>query len=151
MKTQTYIRCNTNGFTLQEIIIALIIVGVLVSLVLPKFTDSMRRVTNQEGEALLIGMFDAQKEYQFETGAYTTDETDLDVSYSTPKSFNAPQALNSNLSCEGAGPVTVLASIQRAATNRGYTLYITDAGQVVCCPATGGDQVCQTMGYDFGW
>lgn len=144
-------RNHTGGFTLQEIIVAFIIVGVLAGLVVPRFGDSMRRVTNQEGEGLLIAMFDAQKEYEYERGAYTNDESRLDVEFNAPKHFNPPQAINRMEDCGGAAAsIRMVGSILRADAPP-YTLFATEEGQIVCCPGIAGNDVCERLGYDFPW
>lgn len=140
------------GFTIQEIIIAIIIIGVLSGLSYPSFINYIERIKTQEAEKILIILYEAQKDFAFENaGAYTTDLNDFDVTFPPPKSYNAPQALDANVSCNGSGQVTVIASITKPDPN-GYTLFLReDDGTIMCCPLTNGNSICTTINYTTVW
>ncbi len=137
---------SNTAFTIQEVIVAIVIVGVLAGLSYPSFVNNIKKITNQEAETILIALYEAQKDYAFETGSYTTTASDLDVTFSTPKGFNAPLALDGNFSCHGGNSVEVIGSINRNNPD-GYTLYVEeDTGIIYCCPITNGNSICTELG-----
>ena len=66
------------GFTLAEIIIILIIIGVLAGLALPSYTKGKERALGKEAQANLILMGGAQRNYKMETNKYC-NSTDVGV------------------------------------------------------------------------
>ena len=60
------------GFTLTEIIVTIIIIGVLASLALPRFGGVFERVRASEGAHILTALLRAQKAYRVEFGVYST-------------------------------------------------------------------------------
>ena len=94
-----------NGFTLIEIIIVVVILGVLASLAIPRVTASSEFSVSSEGRQILIILLGGQTRYKLENGAYSTDATLLDVSYPAPHYFAAATAANN---------VNAVASITRA-------------------------------------
>lgn len=69
------------GFTLLELMIVVIIVGILASLAIPRFIDATRRAKEAEARSILGTIRSAQIRYFLENDeAYTTDITDLDIS-----------------------------------------------------------------------
>jgi prepilin-type N-terminal cleavage/methylation domain-containing protein len=79
-----------SGFSLAEIILAIIIAGVLASLAIPAYFTSVERSRSSEGKQILYALLQAQKAYQIDTGAYTATLTNLDVSFGPIANFNAP-------------------------------------------------------------
>ena len=125
---------NHKGFTLLEIIVSVITVGVLASLALPRFGLTIERVRSSEGVKILTALKDAQAVYNYENGVYTNNIDDLEVAIPDPvRNFNQPIVYATD-------PV---ASIER---NTGaYTLCIDSDGTVKC--DNGSDEICQNLGY----
>ena len=132
-------RTSNRGFTLLEVMVAIIIVGVLAAMALPRYFASLEVVRSREGVGILTSLMGAQKRYALENGgSYTSTLTDLDVTIPTSINFNAPTVSDSN-------PV---ASIQRNNTNNSYgnyTVTITDVGVVACSGGSG--SICNKIGY----
>ena len=130
MKKRTYPR---NGYTLMEIIITVIILGVIVSLAVPNYTMSVEKTKAAEGAQMLEALLNAQRRYQIEYGVYANDLNNLDIEFTAgTNNFNMP-TLSTNPS--------QLASIERR--NGDYILSIDSQGSIVCNNA----DLCPKLGY----
>jgi len=67
------------GFTLIEVLIVVIILGILATLSVPQFTRIIGRARMAEAWAGLGAMRTAQSVYKMDTGVYATAIDDLDV------------------------------------------------------------------------
>jgi type IV pilus assembly protein PilE len=99
------------GFTLIEIIMVIIILGVLASWAVPRITQSQEVARLSEAVQILKSYRGAEERWLLDHGAYTADCTDLDVA-ATPSNFDVP-------TCAANGVV----SIQR--TGGAYTVTAT--------------------------
>lgn len=113
---------NSDGYTLMEIMLTAIVLGVLASLAIPNLSASLERVKVGEGVQVLDSLLSAQRIYFFENGAYTEYLDDLDIEISAPANFDAPSLSGAN--------ANEIASIKRE--TGGYTLCINSIGVVSC-------------------
>ncbi|TKJ47242.1 hypothetical protein CEE34_04820 [Candidatus Aerophobetes bacterium Ae_b3a] len=67
------------GFTLIELMIVIIIVGVLAAAAVPIYTSYVKRAYITEAEASLGAIRTAQIAYKAETGAFAVDRGELDM------------------------------------------------------------------------
>ncbi|MCK5260088.1 MAG: prepilin-type N-terminal cleavage/methylation domain-containing protein [Candidatus Omnitrophica bacterium] len=112
-----------SGFTLTEIVVTIIIVGVLASLALPRFTGVLERVRAAEGVQILTALLGAQKVHAAENnGDYSAVLNDLDISIDRAENFNIATITVQN-------NVANVAQIQRTG---GYTLSIDEDGTISC-------------------
>ena len=132
-------RHNT-GFTLTEIIVVIIIMGVLASAALPKFTGTVERVRAAEGVQLLTALLGAQKAYEFENGSYSAVLADLDIEVPRANNFVLPPTV-ANPVDPVANPI---ASIRRS---NAYWLRINENGQITCVNAAPNNFTCAQAGY----
>jgi prepilin-type N-terminal cleavage/methylation domain-containing protein len=116
---------NKSGFTLTEVIITVIIVGVLASLALPRFTGVFERVRASEGVQILTSLLGAQKAYKLENGSYSDDPALLDIEIDRAQNFDITTIAVDD-------DATNVAEIQR--NNGGYTLSIDEDGVIGCAP-----------------
>ena len=72
MKTNTFARHPQSGFTLIEVLIALVIVGVLLSIALPSFMDSIRKGRRSEAFAAMGAMQQAQERWRSGKTSYAS-------------------------------------------------------------------------------
>jgi prepilin-type N-terminal cleavage/methylation domain-containing protein len=76
------------GFTLVELAVVIVIIGVLAAFGVPRFLQSVERAKAAEAFAYLSSVRAAQERYQARQGTYSTDVTLLDVELGTPKYFS---------------------------------------------------------------
>lgn len=132
---------NRGGFTLTEIIVTVIIVGILASVALPRFTGVFERVRAAEGVQILTALLGAQKVFEAENGSYASGAAGLaalDVEIDRAKNFNLPPTV-SNPADPVANPI---ATITRTGA---YILGINEEGRI-CCKNSGAAFTCAQAG-----
>jgi prepilin-type N-terminal cleavage/methylation domain-containing protein len=135
---------NKSAFTLVEIIVVVVMLGLLAALVIPRITGKNEKIVASEGIKLLGELRSSQLRYNAEKGAYTTDIDLLDFSVGGSSRFQAPTPIT-----DSATPINV-GQIQRQG---GYLLMINEAGTVFCT-RQGGSIPCADAGCpgnDAGW
>ncbi|MFA6282276.1 MAG: prepilin-type N-terminal cleavage/methylation domain-containing protein [Candidatus Omnitrophota bacterium] len=80
------------GFTLMELIVVVIIVGILAMVGLPQFFQVAERGRAAEAFGILGAVRSAQVRYYAENSAYLSNSTcgGLDINFTTPKYFGGP-------------------------------------------------------------
>lgn len=82
---------QNNGYTLIEIVVTMIVLGILASLAIPRYLTSMERVKSAEGVQILESLLNAQRRYLVEYDTYTSNINDLDIEFSGGTgNFNTP-------------------------------------------------------------
>lgn len=71
---------NPKGFTLVEVLIVVIIIGILASIGIPQFADSIEKAKGAEARASLGHIQTAEKIYFAERETYTNNLGNLDIS-----------------------------------------------------------------------
>ncbi len=77
-----------SGFTLVELAIVIVIIGVLASFGVPRFRDAVERSKAGEAFAYLASVRSAQERYHAREATYATDLSNLDITQPTPKYFS---------------------------------------------------------------
>ena len=75
------------GFTLVELAVVIIIIGVLAAVAVPRFLDSVERSKAAEAFNYLAAVRAAQERFQVRQGTYSDDVADLDIQMPDPKYF----------------------------------------------------------------
>ncbi len=75
------------GFTLVELAVVIVIIGVLAAFGVPRFLNSVERSKASEAFAYLAAVRSAQERYQAREGTFASDITALDIPMSAPKYF----------------------------------------------------------------
>lgn len=76
------------GFTLVELAVVIVIIGVLAAFGVPRFLKSVERSKAAEAFAYLAAVRSAQERYQARQGSYAADMALLDIDVTTPKYFD---------------------------------------------------------------
>jgi prepilin-type N-terminal cleavage/methylation domain-containing protein len=84
MKKQCF---NSRGFTLVELSVVIVIIGVLAAFGVPKFRSAVERSKAAEAYNYLSSVATAQERYAARQGTYAGQLTELDMAMSTPKYF----------------------------------------------------------------
>lgn len=106
---------QARGFTLIELVVAIVVVGVLVSVALPVFFDSIRKGRRSEGFAALSALQQAQERWRANNSQYTTNLTGLPsdtppglgLSSSTPSGYYTISIVSADASNYEATAVAV--------------------------------------------
>lgn len=132
---------KSNGFTLIEVIITLVIVGVLSSLALPRLTFVLEKMRFAEGLQILEALRNAQTAYEAENpGNYADNLIDLDVTIPAPDNFNDLD--NTSVANNAAN----VAQVTRSTGD--YTLRIEANGTIHCAETAAG--ICAKLGCSGG-
>jgi prepilin-type N-terminal cleavage/methylation domain-containing protein len=80
-------RPRRGGFTLVELAVVVVIIGVLAAFGVPRFLQSVERSKASEAFAYLSAVRTAQERYHAREGTYADALTKLDIQSATPKYF----------------------------------------------------------------
>jgi prepilin-type N-terminal cleavage/methylation domain-containing protein len=135
---------KNDGFTLIEMILTVVILGVIAGMALPQFSLAIERTKSAEGVRALTTLLTAQKLYFQENGAYTATYADLDITIDTLSNFDSPLT-DANIFSTPA-KVAALNRVEGATTL--YTLCI-DENAVISC-RNGTITVCARFRFPSG-
>ncbi len=76
------------GFSLVELAVVIVIIGVLAAFAVPKFRDAVERSKAAEAFNYLSAVRAAQEQYQARKGTYASSLSQLDVKMPAPKYFS---------------------------------------------------------------
>ncbi|MBI5415359.1 MAG: prepilin-type N-terminal cleavage/methylation domain-containing protein [Candidatus Omnitrophica bacterium] len=124
------------AFTMVELVFVVIVIGILASIALPRFSNTVEKSRIMEAVNILATLRDAQELYRQEKGAYTAVLDNLDVTIAAPANFAMPTVA-------AADPI---ASIVRNAGGYQYTLTIDADGTVSCGGTVNPANICATLG-----
>jgi len=132
------------GFTLLEMIVVVIVIGILASVTIPNYQYAMEKIKSSEGMQILAALLDAQTRYALENGGnFANLLTDLDVTIPTPSNFN----IVNNGDISTADPVARVRRRGGEAPGGNYNLTIDADGTIKC---TGSATSCSKLGCTGG-
>lgn len=67
----------SRGFTLIEVMIVIVIVGILLAIAMPSYENSMQKGRRADAKAALLAIANQQEQHMLDQGTYTEDMTDL--------------------------------------------------------------------------
>lgn len=121
-------KSRSRGFTLVELAVVIIIIGILAAFAVPRFLDSVERSKAGEAFNYLSAVRSAQERYQVRQGTYADDISKLDIQMQEPKYFTVgTPAAGSTSSLEDSWTLTMT----RSGASGGYgayTVVFTDQG-----------------------
>jgi type IV pilus assembly protein PilA len=78
---------NRKGFTLVELAVVIVIIGVLAAFGVPRFLKSVERSKAAEAFSYLAAVRSAEERSQARNGTYEATIANLDISFAVPKYF----------------------------------------------------------------
>ena len=120
------------GFTLIEVLIVVIMLGILASVAIPKIIAPNEIIISGEGRQILMNVMGAQNRYFLETGGYTTTPSNLDTSFSTMSKFGSLAALNPGSTGGNVGSVDRSTGTYRLTIDNLGKIYCTDISVTKC-------------------
>ena len=120
-----FIRKNRKqqGFSLVELAVVVIIIGVLAAFGVPRFRDSVERSKASEAFNYLSAVRSAQERYHSLKGTYATATSDLDVDLPDPKYFTVGTISDSDLTGTGSIEEGWGLILSRSGPSAGYGNY----------------------------
>ncbi len=77
MKTLRKLLADQSGFSLTELLVVIVIIGILAALAMPKFLSVITRAKSTEAKLMLKHVHQLQKTYYMENDIYSTDLTSI--------------------------------------------------------------------------
>ena len=116
------------GFTLVELAVVVVIIGVLAAFAVPRFLASVERSKAAESFNYLASIQSAQERYHARQGTYASEVTDLDIKMTNLKYFTVGEiAAGSTTDLEDSWTLT-LTRTGASAGYGDYTVTFTEEG-----------------------
>lgn len=132
----------TKGFTLLELLVVVLIIGVLAAIALPQYKIAVEKSKSSQALSLIQSIDESIRSYNLSTGHYPTSFDQLDITI--PESFNIDEPFISNGATYGKSNKDWNISVERYNDESYVGLYIMritgkykGAGFIVRYPGTG--------------
>ena len=117
------------GFTLVELAVVIVIIGVLAAFGVPKFLNSVERSKAAEAFGYLAAIREANERYIALMGVYSPDQGSWDISMQAPKYFTVTSYTPTAGSATTAPSWTMTLTRDVASSSKGaYTVIFTQDG-----------------------
>lgn len=73
-------RSTSKGFTLVELMVAVVIIGILASIVVPSYQDYLRKGRRAAAQAVMMDVAQKQQQYLLDARSYAADLSTLNIS-----------------------------------------------------------------------
>jgi prepilin-type N-terminal cleavage/methylation domain len=142
---------NNRGFTLIELLAVVVILGVLIIIAFPKYVKALEKSRASGAVAVLGTLARSQSRFRFQTGAFTNDVADLDISikdeadnsFATGSSFE-DKFFTFEVSDDEDNPIST-ATRKGVSGEEQYVLTVNyDEGRIICTPED--HYVCKYIG-----
>ena len=109
-----------HAFTLVELAVVIVIIGVLAAFGVPRFITSVERSKSTEAFSYLAAVRAAQERYLAHEGTYAWDLGKIDVKFSTPKYFTVGEL---SAGATGSFEDSWMLTLTRVGHSAGYGAY----------------------------
>ena len=99
---------RSGGFTLIEVMIVVVIVGILVAVALPGYQNSMQKGRRADAKAALLDVAGRQEQYMLDRGTYTDNMEDLGFGADPMESDEGHYTIDATGDCDTTGTTTDL-------------------------------------------
>lgn len=136
---------NSKGFTIIELMIVVVIVGVLAAIALPAYQDYAQRARRADAKTGLLELQMAMEKWRANNPTYTTDMTDLGYAGATNQPSKEAYYILDLPSAVSAAGYTLTAEINNATAQNGdecgtFTVTVGTNGEQYT--AEGNDAIC---------
>jgi type IV pilus assembly protein PilA len=115
------------GFTLVELAVVIVIIGVLAAFGVPRFLQSVEKSKASEAFNYLSAIQSAEERYLAQNGTYASTISSLDVTLPTPQYFTVPSTIS--VTPDSAGnPAWSLMLTRNSNSSYAYTVNWTQSG-----------------------
>jgi prepilin-type N-terminal cleavage/methylation domain-containing protein len=114
------------GFTLVELAVVIVIIGVLAAFGVPKFLNSVEKSKASEAFNYLSTVQSAQERYLAQNGVYATTVAALDISLPAPQYFDNPTTITTTT--PNGAPTWSLTLTRSSSSSYAYTVVWTENG-----------------------
>lgn len=118
---------SKSGFTLVELAVVIVIIGILATFAVPKFRAAVERSKAGEAFNYLAAVRSAQERYHNRQGTYANDLNELDIKMQTPLYFQVGAIADNGGNIEEGWKLT-LTRKGASAGYGSYTVIFTDEG-----------------------
>lgn len=126
-------RKRNGGFTLLELIIVVIVIGILASIALPRYVRITEKGRASEGKSLLGAIRGAQMIYAAQNAKYSNNLSLLDLDFTTAKyfTFSIPAAANTSALSDATAVIGIATRTTQDNPMGNYDINITMGGSFV--------------------
>ncbi len=112
---------HRNGFTLIELMVVTVIIGILAAIAIPKFSSTKNKAYNAAMKSDLRNLVTIEEEYFYDNTTYTTDKTAAGLNY------NESSGVTVTITVTAGPPVGFSAISVHTSTASTCAIYITTA------------------------
>ncbi|HEU0014756.1 MAG TPA: prepilin-type N-terminal cleavage/methylation domain-containing protein [Longimicrobium sp.] len=116
---------NRDGFTLIELMIVVVIIGILAAIAIPKFTKASDRAKEKEADGILKQVYTLNNTWKADKGSFTANVADLETVGFEQPSAGSLKNYSFNTDVDGDGTSYCLTKSPATATHNSRCINLT--------------------------